>query len=51
MSYDFDQFITDVRKTLRRGSGPAELEQVRQELAKLLANGAFVERTCASDEK
>ena len=48
MSYEFDQFITDVRKTLRRGSGPAELEGVRQELAKLLANGEFVERTCGA---
>jgi predicted metal-dependent enzyme (double-stranded beta helix superfamily) len=46
MSYEFEQFITDVRATLRRGAGGAELEGVRQRLAKLLANGAFVERTC-----
>jgi len=51
MSYEFDQFIADARATLRRGSGPAELEQVRQSLAKLLANGAFVERTCGPDAR
>ena len=46
MSYDFDQFIADTRATLRRGSGPAELEDVRQRLAKLLSNSAFIQRTC-----
>ena len=48
MSYEFDQFIADVRATLRRGHGAAELEDVRQRLAKLLGNGAFVERTCGA---
>lgn len=48
MSYDFDQFVSEVRATLRRGSGAAELEDVRQRLAKLLANGEFVERTCGA---
>lgn len=51
MSYDFDQFIADARATLRRGSGPAELEQVRRGLAKLLANEAFVERACGPGVK
>lgn len=46
MSYDFDQFISDTRASLRCGSGLADLEQVRRGLGKLLANGAFVERTC-----
>ncbi|MFZ1908518.1 MAG: hypothetical protein WAU52_05485 [Burkholderiales bacterium] len=46
VNYEFDQFINDVRTTLRRGRGPAELEDVRQRLAKLIANGAFVQRTC-----
>jgi predicted metal-dependent enzyme (double-stranded beta helix superfamily) len=48
MSYDFDQFVAEVRATLRHGSGAAELEDVRQKLAKLLANGEFVERTCGA---
>ena len=48
MSYDFEQFITEVRAALRHGSGPAELEGVRQRLAKLLSNDAFVERTCGA---
>lgn len=51
MSYDLDQFIADTHVTLRRGSGPAELEEVRRGLAKLLANGAFVERTCGPGAK
>lgn len=51
MSYDFDQFIADARATLRRGSGPAELEDVRRGLSKLLANAAFVERTCGPSAK
>jgi predicted metal-dependent enzyme (double-stranded beta helix superfamily) len=46
VNYEFDQFINDVRATLQRGSGPAELESVRQRLAQLLTNDAFVERTC-----
>jgi predicted metal-dependent enzyme (double-stranded beta helix superfamily) len=51
MGYDFEQFIADARATLRRGSGPAELEDVRRGLAKLLANAAFVERTCGPSAK
>jgi predicted metal-dependent enzyme (double-stranded beta helix superfamily) len=51
MSYDFDQFITDVRTILQRGSGPTELEEVRGGLAKLLANKIFVERTCGPGAK
>jgi predicted metal-dependent enzyme (double-stranded beta helix superfamily) len=46
VNYEFDQFIKDVRTTLRRGSGPAELEDVRKRLATLLANSSFVRRTC-----
>ncbi|MGH8735818.1 MAG: hypothetical protein ACREVC_00460 [Burkholderiales bacterium] len=49
MSYEFDQFITEVRQTLRRGSGPAELDEVHRRLALLLANSAFVERNCGRD--
>jgi predicted metal-dependent enzyme (double-stranded beta helix superfamily) len=48
MTYDLDQFIADARAALRRGSGLAELERVRRGLARLLANRAFVERTCGS---
>jgi predicted metal-dependent enzyme (double-stranded beta helix superfamily) len=51
MSYDFDRFIADARATLRRGSGPAELEEIRRGLATLLGNAAFVERSCGSSAK
>ena len=51
MSYDFEEFMADTHATLKRGSGPAELEQVRRGLAKLLANGGFVERTCGPGAK
>jgi len=48
MSYEFGQFITELRATLRRGSGAAELEDVRQRLAKLLSHSDFVEQTCGA---
>ncbi|MGH8697822.1 MAG: hypothetical protein ACREVS_15160, partial [Burkholderiales bacterium] len=46
MSYELDDLRQDLRGTLARGAGPAELETVRQSLARLLANADFVERTC-----
>lgn len=46
MSYESEQFIAEARATLRRGSGPVELDEVRRQLVQLLANRAFVERTC-----
>jgi len=49
MSYELDQFVSEARATLRRGSGAAELEDLRQRLAKLLANSEFVERTCGAE--
>ena len=51
MSYEFDDFIEDVRATLRRGHGSTEIEAVRGHLARLLANAAFVERTCGAGAK
>jgi hypothetical protein len=49
MSYELENFCRDCREALTRGAGPAELEVVRQSLARRLANGAFVERTCGAD--
>jgi predicted metal-dependent enzyme (double-stranded beta helix superfamily) len=51
MSYEPEDFYRDCRQALARGAGPGELETVRQALARLLANGAFVERTCGADTK
>ena len=48
MAYDLEDLCRDCREILARGAGPAELEAVRQSLARLLANGAFVERTCGA---
>jgi predicted metal-dependent enzyme (double-stranded beta helix superfamily) len=48
MAYEFDQFTRDCRQTLMGGQTPAELEQVRQLLTKLLGNQAFVEKTCGA---
>ena len=49
MSYEPEDFYRDCRQALARGAGPGELETVRQSLARLLTNGAFVERTCGAD--
>ncbi len=46
MEYDFEQLKIDVRSALQKGNSPAEIERVRQSLAKLLTNQAFVEQTC-----
>ena len=46
MGYELDDLCKDLRGALARGAGPAELEAVRQSLARLLANADFVERTC-----
>lgn len=51
MAYELEDFCKDARQTLTRGAGPAELEAVRQSLARLLANAAFVERTCGPEAK
>jgi hypothetical protein len=48
MSYELDDLCKDLRGALARGAGPAELEAVRQSLARLLANAGFVERTCGA---
>lgn len=46
MAYELDQFISDVRETLKRDPGPAGREQVRANLEKLLKNQDFVEKYC-----
>lgn len=48
MSYDFEQLKADVRSALTKGQSATELESIRQSLAKLLANNAFVEQTCGA---
>ena len=48
MAYELEDFCRDCHEILTRGSGSAELEAVRQSLARLLANAAFVERTCGA---
>ena len=39
-----EDLYRDCHEILSRGSGSAELDAVRQSLARLLANGAFVEQ-------
>jgi hypothetical protein len=51
MAYELEQFCRDCHETLARGGGPGDLEAVRQSLARLLANAAFVERTCGPEAK
>jgi hypothetical protein len=51
MSYELNDLCHDVRQALTRGAAPAELEAVRQALARLLANAEFVERTCGPAAK
>jgi predicted metal-dependent enzyme (double-stranded beta helix superfamily) len=46
MSYELDNLCKDVGGALARGAGPAQLEAVRQSLARLLGNADFVDRTC-----
>lgn len=46
MAYDFEQLKKEVRNALKKGNTPGEIEQVRQSLAKLLANPEFVAATC-----
>ena len=48
MAYELEDLCRDCREILGRGSGPAELEAVRQSLARLVANTAFVDRTCGA---
>jgi predicted metal-dependent enzyme (double-stranded beta helix superfamily) len=51
MAYELENFCRDCRETLARGTSPEALEGVRRSLARLLANAAFVERTCGPDAK
>ena len=51
MTCELEDFCRDCRETLEQGSGPKALEAVRQSLARLLANAAFVERTCGPEAK
>ena len=48
MAYELEDLCRDCKEILGRASGAAELEAVRQSLARLLANQAFVERTCGA---
>jgi predicted metal-dependent enzyme (double-stranded beta helix superfamily) len=49
MAYELNQFIDDVKATLRRDSGPAGRETVRKNLERLLENKDFVAATCGDD--
>lgn len=49
MAYDFEQLKTEVREALKKGHSPAQIEQVRQSLTKLLANKEFVVQTCGEN--
>jgi predicted metal-dependent enzyme (double-stranded beta helix superfamily) len=51
MTYELEDFCRDCRETLEQGAGPEALEAVRQSLARLLANAAFVERTCGPEAR
>lgn len=46
MAYDLQQLARDVASTLDDGNSKAELEHVRESLAKLLSNHEFVDATC-----
>ena len=46
MAYELDDFCGAARANLRSGDAQAALEAVRRDLAQLLANPEFVERTC-----
>ncbi len=49
MTYNFQQFIADIRATLTRDPGPQGREQVRKDLERLLANPEFVGSYCGDD--
>lgn len=49
MPYELEDFSADCRRALAHGSSAAALEAVRGQLARLLNNAAFVERTCGPD--
>jgi predicted metal-dependent enzyme (double-stranded beta helix superfamily) len=51
MAYELEDLCRDCHETLARGAGPEALEAVRRSLARLLANAAFVERTCGPEAK
>lgn len=51
MTYALEDFCRDCRETLARGTNPEALEGVRRSLARLLANGAFVARTCGPEAR
>ncbi len=46
MAYALNEFIADVKATLKSDPGPQGRESVRKNLERLLANKAFVEETC-----
>jgi predicted metal-dependent enzyme (double-stranded beta helix superfamily) len=49
MVYELEDFCRDCRDAIARGTSPETLEGVRRSLARLLANGAFVARTCGPE--
>jgi predicted metal-dependent enzyme (double-stranded beta helix superfamily) len=51
MTYELEDFCQECRAILAGGTRPEALEGVRQSLARLLANAAFVERTCGPEAK
>lgn len=46
MAYDLKQLTSELNAVLEKGNTKAELESVRQSLAKLLSNREFVQQTC-----
>jgi hypothetical protein len=46
MAYELNEFIADIKATLKRDPGPAGREDVRQRLERLLQNKDFVAKTC-----
>lgn len=49
MTYDFEQLKTEVRAAIKNGNSPAQIDEVRRSLAKLLANKEFVVQTCGEN--
>jgi predicted metal-dependent enzyme (double-stranded beta helix superfamily) len=49
MAYELEDFCRDCRHTLAEGARSEALEPVRAQLARLLANQAFVDRTCGRE--
>jgi predicted metal-dependent enzyme (double-stranded beta helix superfamily) len=49
MAYELEQLTRDVHTTLKQGEDKKQIDAVRQLLGKLLANQAFVAKTCGPD--